>query len=182
MEKKSRHSHRRLRAGQAGVRFPAAKSVGTDDNETMAMTEQEWLACSDLQKMLECFRRNESTWTRRLLSVIGMSKQQASSRKLLLFACACVRRLPYIDAESNTAIGFCEQHADGLVSKKAIDTAHRNLPEASGIWRPVRALVRCLLSAEGEVGFLGGGVCVGVVPLVNLFVGRIHEHWYATTL
>lgn len=140
------------------------------------MTEQEWLTSIDFQKMLKCCRRKNATWTRRLLNVIDVLNQQASRRKLSLFACACVRRLPYIDAESSNAIQLCERHADGLISKEEMTTAHRNLPEASGIWKPVRALARCLFSAEGENGFLG------VVSLANLFMGRIHEKWYSVTL
>src|SRR5262249_11405018 len=58
------HSRWRLRAGQAGVRFPAAKSVWASDNEAMAMTEQEWLACDDPESMLSILR--EKTTDRKL--------------------------------------------------------------------------------------------------------------------
>jgi hypothetical protein len=60
MEKKRRHPRCRLRAGQAGVRFPAAISVWADDNEAMAMTEQEWLACSDSDAMMDFLRGSPS--------------------------------------------------------------------------------------------------------------------------
>jgi hypothetical protein len=59
---------------QAGVRFPAAKSVWDGDNEAMAMTEAEWLACSDPLKMLDYLRADPA------------------ARKTLLLVCACIRR------------------------------------------------------------------------------------------
>jgi hypothetical protein len=37
------HSRWRLRAGQAGVRLSAAKSVRASDNEAMGTTKQKWL-------------------------------------------------------------------------------------------------------------------------------------------
>jgi hypothetical protein len=93
------HSRWRLRAGQAGVRFPAAKSVGASDNEAMAMTEQEWLACDDPRPMLDL------VW-------------KASDRKLRLFAVACCRRLSLRallrDKLSHEAITACERIADGV--------------------------------------------------------------------
>src|SRR5262245_16502753 len=68
------HCRWRLRSGQAGLRFPAAKPVRASDNEAMAMTEQEWLAATGPYDMLRSFPAKED------------------SRKLWLFGCACLRR------------------------------------------------------------------------------------------
>jgi hypothetical protein len=144
--------------------------------EKTPMTEGEWTASANLQKMLECVRARKATLARRLLNIVGVLHQQVSKRQISLVACACVRRLPYIDPESSNAIWQCEQHADGLINKEEMAILHRNLSEASGVWRPVRALVRCLFSAEGEVGFLR------VIELTNLFMGRIHQQWYSKPL
>jgi hypothetical protein len=66
------------------------------------VTEAEWLACADLQKMLEFLRG------------------KASDRKLRLFAVACCRRigdtLGY--PESEQALLVAERFADGLASEE----------------------------------------------------------------
>ena len=69
------------------------------------MTENDWNACNDPQKMLE------------FLSTHG------SDRKLRLFACACARRhwelLP--DDSCRCAVEISEQFADGQASKDDLE-------------------------------------------------------------
>jgi hypothetical protein len=71
------------------------------------MTEREWLACADPQKMLDFLRG------------------KASDRKLRLFAAACCRGLwEWIRVKrSRTAIEQAERYADGLLSKETLDAA-----------------------------------------------------------
>lgn len=71
------------------------------------MTETEWLACTEPEKMLE-FRRRKT-----------------SKRKLRLFACACCRRVWHFisDQRSRSAVLVAEQFADGLVDDVALETA-----------------------------------------------------------
>src|SRR4051794_39821103 len=72
------------------------------------MTEQEWLACSDPQKMLEYLH------------------DKASERKLRLFACACCRRLWHcLRAPSRRAVEVAEQYADGLASSAELRRVNR---------------------------------------------------------
>ena len=71
------------------------------------MTEQQWLACTDPQAMLEFLRKN------------------ASERKLRLFACGCVRRaFPQLpDKRSRHILATVERYADGLADQKALKAA-----------------------------------------------------------
>ncbi len=76
------------------------------------MTEAEWLACTESQKMLASLRA------------------QVGDRKLRLFACACVRRLwPLLSEEpSRRAVAAAELYADGLAARQGLDAAR----EAAG--------------------------------------------------
>jgi hypothetical protein len=106
------HSRWRLRAGQAGVRFPAAKSFRASDNEAMAMTEQEWLACSDPEPMLAFLRG------------------KVSDRKLRLLACACCRYLSEQPSEEDRETAdLGERFADGLVTSRERQDAYEALQQ-----------------------------------------------------
>jgi hypothetical protein len=73
----------------------------------MAMTEQEWLECTDPHKMLEFL------WER------------ANDRKLRLFACGSCRLVwqLFIDERSIRAVEAAERYADGTISDSELDVA-----------------------------------------------------------
>jgi hypothetical protein len=76
------------------------------------MTEAEWLACTDPQKMLE---------------FLG---GKASDRKLRLFVVACCRRIRHLDLDeySHGLIGVAERLADGLATDEVLSTAIQSRP------------------------------------------------------
>jgi hypothetical protein len=80
------------------------------------MTEAEWLACDDPQRMLAFLRG------------------QASARKLRLFAVACCRRVwPLLtDVRARTVVEAAEAFADGLTTKAELARARRGAREARG--------------------------------------------------
>jgi hypothetical protein len=78
------------------------------------MTEQEWLACTELQFMVEYLQ------------------DKASNRKCRLFGCACCRRAWHLltDERSRRAVEVCEEFADGLADLTALRNAHQQAHDA----------------------------------------------------
>src|SRR5262249_52967385 len=76
------------------------KDVTSNHPTGKMMTEEEWFACPDPQRMLPFLRVT------------------ASERKMRLFACACCRRIwDLYEADcSRSAIDAAERFADGVIS------------------------------------------------------------------
>ncbi len=125
------------------------------------MTESEWLACDDPDRML-CFLRGERPPAAGLFAWLGLGPKSsapvppwATDRKLLLYACACCRRLPelYRDERSLQAIDAAEALADGMISKDKVreaDSAAREaLDELMLRWDPGRDRSGLMFVASG---------------------------------
>src|SRR5262245_58915417 len=75
------------------------------------MTEVEWLACQDVQQLLEY--------------LVG----RASDRKFRLFGCACCRRIWQLlaDERSRRAVSIAERYADGLASEEEMNDVRQEM-------------------------------------------------------
>jgi len=71
------------------------------------VTEQEWLACTDPEQMLEFLRG------------------KVSDRKLRLFAVACCRRIEhlFVDRHQRESLDIAERHADGFATDEELESA-----------------------------------------------------------
>jgi hypothetical protein len=89
------------------------------------MTEAEWLACDFTDPMLVFIQ------------------EEASQRKLRLFACACCRRIWQLltDEQSQKTIEIAERFADGEATIELLRTAHAAVENASRIaWQNVQTV------------------------------------------
>jgi hypothetical protein len=92
------------------------------------MTEEEWLACTDLPRLIK------------------FQRLKARPRKLRLFACACARRLWGIlaDGPSRTAIEVAERFADGEADEAELTAAYR---ESLHVWVDAQHQLSALVSS-----------------------------------
>jgi hypothetical protein len=99
------------------------------------MTEQEWLACTDPQKMLEFLRG------------------KASDRKLRLFACACCRRAWQVlqagDERACSVVEVAERYADGRPGGLLEVWAALSVPRKGRRGRPCRESLEAMDSVHG---------------------------------
>src|SRR5262249_14022631 len=154
-DRASIHSRWRLRAGQAGVRFPAAKSVRASDNEAMAMTEQEWLACSDPQPMLEFMRG------------------RASERKLRLLACAFCRGLwDRLGDSERHLVEVAERFIEHQASEEDLAAAREEVVNALPLAPRARAHVWAAAQASAAVRSFSG-----IARLVAEVGNTLRAHW-----
>lgn len=153
------------------------------------MTDAEWLACDDPERLL------------------GFLRGKASERKLRLFACACCRRVWHLltDSDSRAATEVAESFADGLERKsrlaafrsRARQVALAQRGPANIAWRAAFEKLPAVVGvlARGTVynaafGLQGGGSSTdvdresaAVAALVrDVFVNpnhprQVHPHW-----
>jgi hypothetical protein len=83
------------------------------------MTEEEWLECTNSSGML------------------GFRREKLSARKLRLFICACCRSSWHLlaDKRFRQAVVIAERFADGVASRKNLETALANTKAAARIIR-----------------------------------------------
>src|SRR5262245_63713156 len=84
--------------------------IGKTQRTEGAMTEQEWLACTNQDQLLQYLSRK---------------RRPELMRKLRLFSCACCRRIWHLftDKRSRRAVEVAERFADGEVGLKELDKA-----------------------------------------------------------
>jgi hypothetical protein len=109
------------------------------------MTEAEWLASTDPDRMLAFLTGARNPRKPGVLAWFGWQRekpdpptiQTASPRKLRLLACACCRRLwPLLyDVRSQQAVEWAERWADGLTSEEDLRDAQEAAREALEHWQ-----------------------------------------------
>src|SRR5262245_6739542 len=108
------------------------------------MTEAEWLACGEPERMLAFLRGRGDG--RSLLSWLGLGRpvispvpvRRASDRKLRLYACALCRRVAdfWDDPRCRVAVETAEQFADGLADEAELLRARRDAEEVARLIAP----------------------------------------------
>jgi hypothetical protein len=74
------------------------------------VSEQEWLACEDIQLLLEYM------------------VERTSNRKFRLFGCACCRRIwDLLNEQSRNAVLVAERYADGLATEDEVEIARNGM-------------------------------------------------------
>jgi hypothetical protein len=118
------------------------------------MTEQEWLACTDAQRMIGF-----------------LIASKAGKRKLRLFACACCRRIWYQfnkSEPSRLAVEVAERYADRQATKVELGAAHAaavrayHARSAYGPGQARQAVTYAAAPALEGVYYISGSVSSGV--------------------
>jgi hypothetical protein len=100
----------------------------------MSMTEADWMAGSDPDRMLDHLLRRETSQARRLLAILGIrtgavqeGPRAISDRKLRLFAVACCDRVEPLlrDERSRNAVQISAAYADGQADDEELIAAQR---------------------------------------------------------
>jgi hypothetical protein len=117
------------------------------------MTEAEWLACTDPDRMLDYLSGRPPTVGGWLAWLGFRQREQAepgppriSARKLRLYASACCRRIGGLltDERSRQAVEVAERHADGLATDAELRAAE------SAAWDAMNAVTRVPMPEAGK--------------------------------
>jgi hypothetical protein len=103
------------------------------------MTEAQWLAGTNPEKMLAFVLAEELLWPLRLLRLFARPRPKPpTSRKQRLFMCACVRQVWDVvgDDDSKQAVFFAEQFADGQRPSEELDQSLGDTARGFVAWMP----------------------------------------------
>jgi hypothetical protein len=118
---------------QSGRR--AARSGCLWPREGDAVTEAEWLACDNADRLFEFVSSTPSTLSRgaRWLGLAGASSSVASGRQMRLYACACCRQIPLLSGRAaalQEVLDVVESYADGRAGATDLKTADNDVTGA----------------------------------------------------
>jgi hypothetical protein len=143
------------------------------------MTEADWNSCTDPRPMLKFLCGLDGLVTRTLRSLILLRRpaltRRTSDRKLLLFACACCRRIWHLlsDERLRQGVEVSERYADGQADEGALAEVRASIG-AHGFFAALGADDASIV-VHNLVRWDGGALCVVVGAWTAFGLGTIPE-------
>lgn len=131
--------------------------------KTVKMTESEYRDCQEPIYLLEFLR-----------SRYAYPNEEASNRKLRLFACACCRRIWHLlpNVRSRRAVELRERFADGLVTQEEMEAVRKALVFNDSSAR--RRSIRSAVAGAAAGSFNSYEIIRGLAPSAQADEARAH--------